>query len=70
MNEKSCQSDFTLQIQKRVKMKKFKFTLNLFAFSSGAGGIRTLVQTSSKSAFFMLSPWLIVGIRPVSGQPT
>ena len=36
----------------------------------GAGGIRTLVQTSSKNAFYMLSLWLIVGNRPVSGKPT
>ena len=36
----------------------------------GAGGIRTLVQTSSKNAFYMLSPWFVVGIRPVSGKPT
>ena len=36
----------------------------------GAGGIRTLVQTSSKNVFYMLSLWLIVGIRLVSGEPT
>ena len=38
--------------------------------ASGAGGIRTLVQTSSKNAFYMLSLWLIVGNRPDSGKPT
>jgi len=36
----------------------------------GAGGIRTLVQTSSKTAFYMLSRRLIVGIALARGRPT
>ena len=35
----------------------------------GAGGIRTLVQTSSKNAFYMLSTWLIVGVRLARYKP-
>jgi len=40
-----------------------------FLFLSGAAGIRTPVQTSSKSAFYMLILSLIVGRRPVKGEP-
>jgi len=35
----------------------------------GAGGIRTLVQTSSKNAFYMLSDRLIVGVELAGHQP-
>jgi len=35
----------------------------------GAGGNRTLVQTSSQKAFYMLSPELIFGILPGQGRP-
>jgi hypothetical protein len=51
-------------------MNDFKSTLSWFCTSCGAGGIRTLVQTSSKNAFYMLILWLIVGSRPVRGNPT
>ena len=34
-----------------------------FAFDRGAGGIRTLVQTSNDHAFYMLSFCLIVGAQ-------
>ncbi len=37
--------------------------------SRGVGGIRTLVQTGSHVAFYMLIHWLVVGIRPASDQP-
>ena len=40
------------------------------SFESGAAGSRTLVQTSSKTAFYMLSFLLIVGFMPVKNQPT
>ena len=36
-----------------------------FSLGRGAGGSRTLVQTSSSSAFYMLSLPLIVGYGPV-----
>ena len=36
----------------------------------GAGGIRTLVQTSSKNAFYMRSFRLVVGIMLARSQPT
>jgi len=38
-------------------------------FICGAGGNRTLVQTSSQKAFYMLSPELIFGILPGQGRP-
>lgn len=48
--------------QKRPKCKSGSF--------SGADGSRTRVQTSSKTAFYMLSFLLFVGFMPVKNQPT
>jgi len=39
-------------------------------FFCGAGGIRTLVQTSSQKAFYMLSLLLIVGKLAGKRHPT
>lgn len=48
-------------------MKKIQ---RIVVFFSGAGGIRTLVQTRCKSAFYMFSLDLIFGIKQVSDRPT
>lgn len=40
-----------------------------FYMGCGAGGIRTPVQTSSRTAFYMLSHRLIVGRRMARGRP-
>lgn len=46
-------------------------SLSCFLFLSfcGAGGSRTLVQTSRKNAFYKFSLRLIVGCRMVRDQP-
>jgi len=33
-------------------------------FLCGVGGVRTLVQTTSFQAFYMLSSWLVFDMRP------
>jgi len=38
-------------------------------FLSGAGGIRTLVQTSNNNAFYMLSFCLVVGAQLTKNRP-
>ena len=40
-----------------------------FAFDRGAGGIRTLVQTSNDHAFYMLSFCLVVGTQLTKNRP-
>jgi hypothetical protein len=43
---------------------------NLLADFCGAAGSRTLVQTSSNNAFYMLSLSYFVGMKLAKGQPT
>jgi len=50
-------------LQKFAKLKaEHSWLINYcIPLGCGAGGIRTLVQTSSRSAFYMLISYLIVG---------
>jgi len=43
---------------------------DLFLVLSGAAGSRTLVQTSSKTAFYMLILLLIFELKQEKGHPT
>jgi len=52
-----------------LKIKKHSFRVKKCWFG-GAGEIRTLVQTSSRNAFYMLSFLLFFVIKPEKSRPT